>query len=172
MTISIIAAVADNGVIGKNGELPWHLPADLKYFRRTTKGYPIIMGRRTFESILEALGKPFPERTNIVLSKEKPPYEGDYHVAGSVEQALAIAEDTGAEEVFIGGGASVYEQFLPEADKLYITEVHADVDGDVQFPEVNRQQWRQLSREDHQPDDRNPHPYSFIVYERAESESA
>ncbi len=172
MVISIIAAVADNGVIGKGRQLPWHLPADLKYFKNTTRDHPVIMGRATFASIIEILGKPLPHRTNIVLSHEPLSYEGEYTVAGSLEESLSAARDTGAKEAFIAGGASVYEQFLPKTDKLYITEVHAEPAGDTYFPSVDWSKWQEISREYHDADERNRHPYSFVIYERAESESA
>ena len=160
MIISIIVAMADNRVIGINNQLPWHLPGDMKWFRQNTLSKPIIMGRKTYESI----GKPLPGRSNIIITREQ-----DYHVEGgiivhSIEQAMQAAGE--AEEVMIIGGSSFYEQMLPQADQLYLTLVHANVEGDAWFPELDLNQWTEMEREDHDADDRNPYPYSFVHLKR------
>jgi len=162
MKISLIAAMTDDRVIGIENRLPWKLPADMKWFRQHTLGKPIVMGRKTFESFG---AKPLPERMNIVITRDR-----DYRAEGAVvvhdiDEALAAAGD--AEEVMIIGGASFYEQMLPRADRLYLTFVHADVEGDAWFPEFDRCQWREVFREDHEADEKNPYAYSFVILERA-----
>jgi dihydrofolate reductase len=160
MIISIIAAVADNMVIGKNNLLPWHLPADFEYFKKVSLGKPIIMGAKTFESI----GKALPGRKNIVLSNN-PSYRADgCLVASALEEALKLAEP--ADEVMVGGGESVYKQFLPLADKMYLTFVHYNFEGDTFFPTFMGDDWREVSREDHGADEKNFYAYSFVVFER------
>jgi len=169
MKIALIVAMARNRVIGKDNAMPWHLPEDLKYFKRITLQKPVIMGRNTFESI----GKPLPQRTNIIVTRNP-----DYKVPGCIvvnglDQALQMVADlyetVGAEadsEVMIIGGAQIYEQSLGLADRLYLTEVQADVEGDARFPEFDREAWQEVSREDHAATDTNPYPYSFLVLER------
>jgi len=159
--ISLIAAMAEDRVIGIGNRLPWRLPADMKWFRRHTLGKPIIMGRKTFESFG---AKPLPERLNIVITRD-PEYRADGAVVvHDVEQAIEAAGDV--DEVMIIGGASFYEQMLPRADRLYLTLVHARFEGDAWFPEYDPGQWRELEREELQADDRNSYPCSFCIYER------
>ncbi len=166
MKISLIVAMAENRVIGRNNKLPWYLPDDLKYFKRVTMGKPVVMGRKTFESI----GKPLPGRTNIVVSRNPEFHaEGirvvkDLMMARAVCQSFAIVE--GIEEVMVIGGAQIYEQSLPMADRLYLTEVHADVEGDACFPEFDRNEWRELGRERFKAEGPNPYDYSFVILER------
>ncbi len=155
MKLSVIAAVARNGVIGKGGRLPWHLPADLKRFKTLTLGHPVIMGRRTFESI----GKPLPGRTNIVVTHERDLKICGCLVAPSFEKALELCNQ--AEEAFVLGGASLYEQALPRADRLYLTRIHADFEGDARMPPLDLSRWKEISREDFLSE---PLPYSFITY--------
>ena len=160
--ISLIWAVARNGVIGKGNTLPWRLPADLRYFRACTTGHPIIMGRKNYEDI----GKPLPGRRNIVVTRQPAYTAPGCTVVHSVEQALAAA---GAEEeVFVIGGADIYRQTLDAADRLYITEIDADIEGDTYFPEFDRRLWREVRREGHAADASNPYPYSFVLLERRE----
>jgi len=160
MIISIIAAVADNMVIGNKNSLPWNLPADLEYFKKNTLGKPVIMGDKTFESI----GKVLPGRKNIILSFNK-----DYKVEGcitvvSIEEALKeVGED---EEVMIAGGASIYKQFLPLANRLYLTFIHHNFNGDTYFPKFDINEWKEVKRIDNKPDEKNIYPYSFVVLER------
>lgn len=160
MRISLIAALAANHVIGHNNKMPWRLPADLQYFRATTMGKPVIMGRKTFESI----GKPLHGRQNIIVTRN-PAYQVEGAVvAHSVAEALAAA--VGAEEVMVIGGAQIYEELLPEADRLYLTLVQAEFEGDTYFPTFDAQEWREVWREDHTPDEKNPYPYSFLILDR------
>ena len=163
MTVSLIAAVARNGVIGRDGALPWRLSADLRRFRELTTGHHVIMGRKTHASI----GRPLPGRSNMVLSRTR-----DYSAAGctvvnGLDQALGQAEATGENEAFVIGGARIYELALPAAARLYLTRVEADVAGDVCFPSLVEAEWREVSREEHGADERNDHPFAFLVLERA-----
>ncbi len=161
MIKSIIVAIAKNGVIGKGNELPWNLPADLNYFRTKTKGHPVIMGARTHLSI----GRSLPGRKNIILSDDPnfKPLEGAI-VAKSFEEAFQLASDS--DEVFIIGGANVYKQGLNYTDRLYITEVQADVEGDILFPEFDKSQWKETSREKRKSDAENKYDLDFVVYEK------
>jgi dihydrofolate reductase len=160
MKLSLIVAMAANHVIGHDNRLPWHLPADLKHFRATTLGKPVLMGRRTWESI----GRPLPGRTNIVITRN-----ADYAAAGcvvvhSLDEALSAAGDAG--EVMVIGGAELYRQALPQADTIYLTLVHGRFEGQTRFPDWQPDDWREIERIDHEPDDKNPHAYSFITLER------
>jgi len=157
--ITLIAAVAQNGVIGIANRLPWHLPADLRHFRAMTQGHSIIMGRRNYESI----GRPLPERDNIVVTRNADYVAPGCRVVRSLEQAIDVA---GGDEVFVIGGAEIYRQALPIADRLVITEVHADVPGDVMFPTFPASDWHEVARERHDRDGRHAHDFSFVTYER------
>lgn len=158
--ISIIAALAENRVIGANNTLPWRLPNDLRHFRRLTTGHTVIMGRRNHESI----GKPLPERTNIVITRNRAYRAPGCRVAHSLEEALAAAGDD--PEVFVIGGAEIYREALPRADRMYLTLVHAEVPGDTFFPEFDWGEWREVTRAPHKADAQNPHAHSFVVLER------
>ena len=144
MKLSLIVAAAENGVIGRNGELPWKLPVDLQRFKALTSGHPVIMGRKTYESI----GRALPGRRNIVVSRSSPAIEG-VDVVTSVPAALTLAQESGAEEAWVIGGGEMYKESLPLADVVELTRVHATVDGDVSFPELNSAEWEEVSREDH-----------------------
>jgi len=158
--LSIIAALSRNHVIGKDNQLPWRLPADLKHFKAVTLGKPVIMGRKTFESI----GKPLPGRDNIVVTRD-PQYRADgIAVTHSLDDALAQAH--AAPEIMLIGGAQLYTQALPRAQRLYLTLIHADFDGDAHFPDYEPSEWRETAREDHAPDEKNPYRYSFLILER------
>ncbi len=163
--ISIISAVAENGIIGKNNDLPWKISADLSYFAKTTKGKPVIMGLNTFKSIFSRIGKALPGRKNIVLVFEKDPTLVGCEQVKSLQEAfdLAGAKD---QEVFVIGGASIYKQSIDFADKLYITRIHASPDGDTSFPEIKESEWKIVLSEDHTKDDTNEFDYSFTIYER------
>lgn len=154
--VSLIVAVGPGGVIGHDGELPWRLPADLAHFKRTTLGHPVIMGRKTFDSI----GRPLPERRNIVLTRSPDRLPAGVEGAEDPEAALALCAD--AAEVFVIGGAEVYRLFLELADRIVLTEVEGTFPGDTFFPEFDRARWREVSREEHEPDQRNAHPYRFL----------
>jgi dihydrofolate reductase len=157
--IVIVAAVAENGVIGNGGEMPWHYPEDLRRFKETTMGHPVIMGRRTFESIRDRLGEPLPGRTNVVLTSTPSLLPDGVVPATSIEAAVEAAVETGAETAYVIGGASVYEQFLSRADRLAITEIHAKYEGDTYFPTVDWEGWNEVER--HETDD-----LAFVEYER------
>lgn len=164
--ISVIVAVADNGVIGRNNALPWRLPEDLRYFKRVTMGKPIVMGRKTFESI----GRPLPGRTNIVISRDPGFAAAGVEVAASLDAALQLAAAAGGGddiEVVVIGGAEIYRLAIPRADRLYVTEVHAEPDGDALLPPVAWEHWVELRREDHAGAGENQCDYSFVVYERS-----
>ncbi|MXV64249.1 dihydrofolate reductase [Natronorubrum sp. JWXQ-INN-674] len=149
-----IVAVAENGVIGKDGEMPWHIPEDLQQFKAVTMDHPVIMGRVTYESILEALGEPLPGRTTVVLTSRELETPDNAVVAGSLEEALERAETAArerhddADRLFVAGGATVYEQFLPALDRLLVTEVHDEPDGETTFPEWDRDAWREVARDE------------------------
>jgi len=157
--VSLIWAQDNGGVIGRAGKLPWHLPADLAWFKRQTMGKPVLMGRKTFASI----GRPLPGRKNIVLTRQALRIEG-CAVVHSLEDALREASD--APELMVIGGAAVYALALPLARRLYVTHIHAAFPGDARIPPLARREWREIFREDHAPDPRNPHPYSFVIFER------
>lgn len=152
--LSIIAAIGDGGVIGREGALPWHIPEDLKRFKQLTMGHPIIMGRKTYESI----GKPLPGRVNIVISRQEGYEAAGCEVFRSLEEALAKYEP---QNPFVIGGAEIYRAALPLADRLHITEVKISTDGDVFFPDFDRSQWRETSREPHDQ-------FDFVVMEKKE----
>jgi dihydrofolate reductase len=159
MSLSLIVAVAKNGVIGRTNQLPWHLPADLRYFKRVTMGKPVVMGRKTYDSI----GKPLPGRPNIVVTRDAAWIAEGVSVAHSMPEALALANkmaDGG--EVMLIGGAESFAEAVDYADRLYFTEVHRDYEGDVTFPHPDPAVWREISREDHDGDP----AYSFVVLER------
>jgi dihydrofolate reductase len=160
MQISLIAALARNRVIGSDNQLPWRLSADLQHFKALTMGKPIVMGRKTYESI----GKPLPGRTNIVVTRDDSYNAEGCVVVHGIDEALQAA--AGADEVMIMGGANLYLQLLPRADRLYLTEVQADVPGDAWFPELAESEWQELERESHQADEKNEFDYDFVVLAR------
>ena len=160
MKISLIVAAATNNVIGRGGGLPWHLSEDLKRFKRLTTGKPIIMGRLTHESI----GKPLPDRRNIVISSRDGPEIEGCEVVATPDDALALVGD--AEEVMVIGGGKVYEQMLPMADRIYMTLVDASPDGDTFFPELSNEEWQVVEQEDFGADDSHPYGFSFRTLDR------
>ena len=162
MTVSIIVAVSSNGVIGRDGGLPWYLPADLKHFKRTTMGHYLIIGRRTWKEV----GKPLPGRTMVVVTRSRKFAPEGAKVVRSVEQGLELA--AGDDEPFIGGGAQIYRIALERnlVDRIYLTRIHTEVEGDTIFPEVDLGEWELVSQEHHDADEKNEFPYSFLVYER------
>jgi len=161
MTISIIVAASENNVIGAAGDLPWRLSDDLRRFKTITMGKPIVMGRKTWDSI----GRPLPGRQNIVITRQAEFAAAGCDVVASKEEAIAIAGRAG--EVMVIGGSQVYELFLPDTERLYLTRVHAEVEGDAFFPVISSLEWRLVSDESRPADDRNAFDYSFQVYERA-----
>ena len=160
MRLSLIVAMDTGGVIGRDGGLPWRLQADLRNFKRITLGKPIVMGRKTWESI----GRPLPGRKNIVLTRDTTWAAEGALVARDAEQALCLAGD--AEELMVIGGAEVYRLFLPRADRIYLTEVGDRVAGDTHFPEWDRDEFEEVSREEHAADEQNAHAFTFLVLDR------
>ncbi len=161
--LSILVAVAENGAIGRDGRLPWYLPADLKHFKKQTLGQVVIMGRKTHESIVDRLGRPLPKRRSLVLSRDPAYRVQGVEVASSLEQALELV--VAEPQVFVIGGAAVFAEALPLADRLILTRVHAEVEGDVFFPELESS-WRLVSEERHEADARHAYAFSFQVFER------
>ncbi|MFQ1905694.1 type 3 dihydrofolate reductase [Aeromonas veronii] len=162
MKISMIAAMAHDRVIGKDNQMPWHLPADLAHFKRVTLGKPVLMGRKTFESI----GRPLPGRRNLVISRN-PGYQAEgIEVVGSVEAALALLAGSSVEELMVIGGGHLYAEMLPSADCLYLTRIDQAVEGDTRFPAFDDGQWQRIACESHPADEKNPHPYSFETWQR------
>ncbi|MEM7361721.1 MAG: dihydrofolate reductase [Bacteroidota bacterium] len=164
MKKSIIVAMSKNRVIGINNQLPWDMPADMRYFKRMTIGCPIIMGRKTFESMGK---KPLPGRNNIILMRTPPtssPQGCD--IACELKEAFEKAAKTGAKEIFVIGGGRVYEQALPMVDTLYITEIDAHIQGDTYFPDFDRSQWQEVNREKHTADAQHNYDYAFVTYTR------
>jgi dihydrofolate reductase len=169
--ISIIAAIGNNNALGKDNQLLWHLPADMKHFKELTSGHTVIMGRKTFESI----GKPLPNRRNIVITRDGAYWQPDIEVAHSLEEALKLAlleygkefeENQEEVEVFIIGGGEIYNQAMNKANKLYITQIDNSPDADTFFPKINLIEWKEISREEHGPDEAHSLSYAFIEYSK------
>ncbi|MCT4351493.1 type 3 dihydrofolate reductase [Vibrio sp. NC2] len=159
MIISMIAAMANNRVIGKDNQMPWHLPADFAWFKRSTMGKPVVMGRKTYDSI----GRPLPGRLNVVISRDESLEIEGVTTVTSIEKALELVSDV--DEVMIIGGGSIYESCLPKANKLYLTYIDFDVDGDTQFPDWG-EGWKQSFNDIYQADEKNKHNMEFVVLER------
>ncbi|TNI12021.1 type 3 dihydrofolate reductase [Aeromonas veronii] len=162
MKISMIAAMAHDRVIGKDNQMPWHMPADLAHFKRVTLGKPVLMGRKTFESI----GRPLPGRRNLVISRNTDYQAEGIEVVGSVEAALALLAGSSVEELMVIGGGHLYAEMLPGADCLYLTRIDLAVEGDTRFPAFDDGQWQRIECESHPADEKNPHPYSFETWQR------
>jgi len=163
--ISMVVAMGENNEIGFNNQLLWHLPKDLKHFKDLTSGHPVIMGRKTYESI----GKPLPNRTNIIVSRQKDWFEEGILIVGSIKEAVKFAKKID-ENVFIIGGGNIYEQTMDIADKLEITLVRADLEADTFFPEIDGKTWTKTNEVCHERDDRNAYDFCFQTYERIKSE--
>ena len=160
-TLSLIWGMDRNRLIGRDNALPWHLPADLAWFKKSTMGKPILMGRKTYESI----GRPLPGRTNLILTRQKGLQIEGCSVVHSLEEAKAAVPE--ADEIMVMGGAEIYGLLFDQAERLYITEIDGEFEGDAWFPEFNRDGWLEVFRETHQPDEKNPHPYTFMILERS-----
>ncbi len=160
MTISLVVAASDNNVIGSDGGLPWHLPDDLRHFKRLTTGKPVVMGRRTYESI----GRPLPDRRNIVMTRDPDYAATGCDVVSSVGEVLDLAGAT--EGLMIIGGGQVYRDFLPHADRIYLTRVRANIEGDTHFPEIDEADWQLVSSEHHAADDQHRYAFDLMVFER------
>jgi dihydrofolate reductase len=159
MIVTIVVAIAENYAIGKNNQLLWHMPADLKHFKQITSGHTVIMGRRTYDSV----GKPLPNRRNIIITRQDISIPG-CEVVKSVDEALELC--AGEEEVFIVGGAEIYKLAMDQTDRIYLTIIHHSFDADTVFPEIDYMQWKETAREDHQPDEKHKYSYSFITLDR------
>ncbi len=162
MIVSAIVATAKNNVIGKDNNIPWYLPDDLKYFKAKTLDHHIIMGRKSYESI----GLPLPKRTNIVVTRNQYFIASNCLVVHTVEEGLKIAQENGEEEAFIIGGAQIYSLSLPYLDRLYITEIDLEVEGDVRFPQLNMNEWVLVSEDPRKASGKNEYDYNFKIYER------
>ncbi|KAB1196055.1 MULTISPECIES: dihydrofolate reductase [Haloferax] len=164
----LVAAVAENGVIGRDGDMPWHLPEDLKHFKETTMGHPVVMGRKTYESIARQLDGPLPGRQSVVLTSRDLDLPDGAQTAASIAEAVdasvTVANEMGVETVYVVGGATVYEQFLDRASKLVLTELDDTYEGDTRFPDWDRDEWVETDR-----DTRDG--FSFVEYERREAQS-
>lgn len=156
--ISFVVAMDENNAIGKNNDLPWYLPNDLKHFKNVTMGKPIVMGRKTYESI----GKPLPGRENIVVTRDEHYHAEGTTVVHSVDEVIKKE----AEELCVIGGTEIFKLFMPLADRLYVTEIHHTFDADTYFPEINRDEWRVVSRKPGIVDEKNKYPHDFVVYEK------
>jgi dihydrofolate reductase len=161
MIISLLVAADENNVIGKDNKLPWHLPSDLKYFKNLTWGMPILMGRKTFESI----GKPLPGRKSIVITRSNEWQHENVDVVHSVEEAVEKASSYGANEIFVIGGAEIFRTSFASARRIYLTRIHHHFEGDVFFPPLNTD-WKLVSNKDVAPNQKNQYAHSFQVYER------
>ena len=159
--VSIIVAIAQNGTIGDKNSLLWHIKEDMRFFRTTTSGHAVIMGRKTFESLGS---KPLPKRTNIVITRADRSFDGAL-TAHSLDEAAAMA--AGDEEIFVIGGAQIYAEALKSADRLYITRVYRDYEGDTAFPDINLSEWRLVAEERHERGEEYEYPFSFQTYDRA-----
>ena len=163
MKVYSIVAASKNHAIGNEGDIPWHLPADLKYFKRTTMGFPIIMGRKSFE----AIGQPLPKRTNIIITRDPYYAVSNALVCHSLVEALELAANTESEVAFIIGGGEIYRLAWDFVDRIYFTEVDIEVpEADTFFPEIDEDQWKLVSEEHHEPDEKNELSYTFKVYDR------
>lgn len=158
--LSIIAAVARNGVIGRDNTLPWRLPADMAFFKKTTTGHTIVMGRKNYQDI----GHPLPNRRNIVLSRDPEFAAKGCEIASSFEDMLDKTRND--EEVFIIGGAAIYAIALEHAKRMFLTKIKADVEGDVFFPEIDWSNWKEISKEHYEPDDKNKYTFEIVEYEK------
>ncbi|WP_318508653.1 dihydrofolate reductase [Bacillus sp. T3] len=160
--ISLIWAMDVNRVIGKDNQLPWHLPEDLKFFKRTTMGHPIAMGRKTHESI----GRPLPGRENIIVTRNKDYSSEGCTVLHSVEELIEFSRGLKEQEIFVIGGAEIFKEVFPVADRLYITKIDYSFDGDTYFPEIAMDEWNEIFHEPGLKDEKNPYDYEFFTYER------
>jgi dihydrofolate reductase len=160
--LSFIVAADENNLIGKNNQLPWHLPSDMKYFKNQTWGMTVIMGRKS----LESLGKPLQGRKNIVVTRNRDWHPEGVQVAHSIEEAIALAKQTGVNEIYILGGAQIFKEALPLVDRVYLTRIHHTFEGDAYFPELPSSEWKLVKSHDCQADEKNKYAHTFEVWER------
>lgn len=166
MIVSAIAALSTNRVIGRNNDLPWRLPDDMKFFMNKTKGHHVVMGRKNYDSLHEKF-KPLPQRTNIVITRQQDFVAPGCIVVNAIEPALELAAKNSETECFIIGGAEIYKLAMPYTTRLYLTEIDAIIEGDTYFPEIDQADWVETSREHHPGDDRHRFPFDIVVYNRA-----
>ncbi|MDR4888608.1 dihydrofolate reductase [Fredinandcohnia sp. QZ13] len=159
--ISLLLAMDKNQLIGKDNDLPWRLPADLAYFKRVTMGHPIIMGRKTYDSI----GRPLPGRENIIVTRDTSYKAEGCKVIHSIDEIVKMSEET-EQELFVIGGAEIFKEILPYSDRLYITEIDEEFEGDTYFPAFDKAEWQVISKEKGIKDEKNPYEYTFLVYEK------
>ncbi len=164
MIVSLIAALTRNRVIGIKNDLPWRLPDDMKYFFQTTKGHTVIMGRKNYDSLPEKF-RPLPNRVNIVVTRQENFNAPGCTVVNSLEKGIELAKEANEEEVFNIGGAELFKLGMPHTQRMYLTEIQAELTGDTYFPEVNKSDWRQTSRRHHPADERHAYAFDFVVYE-------
>jgi dihydrofolate reductase len=167
MILSLLVAADEQNIIGKDNQLPWHLPNDLKYFKNLTWGLPIVMGRKTYESI----GKPLPGRKNIVITRNHNYSAEGIEVVHTIEDAIDVAKSAGAKEIFVIGGAEIFNSVFNKAHRIYLTRIHHRFDGDVYFPEVKSPLWQRVRYHDNKPDEKNLYAHTFEVWERNENQS-
>lgn len=165
MIISLIAALSKNRVIGRNNDLPWHLPDDMKYFMQTTKGHHVIMGRKNYDSIPQKF-RPLPNRTNIVVTHQKNFMASNCKIVNTIETGIAMARAATETELFIIGGSEIYALGLPYANRLYLTEIESTIEGDTYFPVISKNEWKEMSRTHHQTDARHIYGFDFVIYEK------
>lgn len=159
--VSIIVAMSENRVIGRDGDLPWHISTDLKRFKQITTGHTVIMGRKTYESV----GKPLPNRTNIVITRQLNYNPAGVSIAASLDNAMKSAEES-EDEIFIIGGGEIYKQAVEKSHRLYLTIIQAEIEGDTFFPEINEEEWKVVEEERHPADKKNDYPFTFKTLER------
>lgn len=159
--ISLLLAMDANRLIGRENQLPWHLPKDLAYFKRMTMNHKIVMGRKTFDSI----GRPLPGRENIILTRDKQFSRNDCLIIHSMDELLELSKQSD-EEIFVIGGSEIFKEILPHSDRLYITHIYHEFEGDTYFPETDDEDWEVISREVGETDDKNPYHFEFVVYDR------
>jgi len=167
MIISMIAAMGRNRVIGRDNDLPWHLPDDFKYFQQTTKGHYVIMGRKNWQSLPHKF-KPLPERTNLIITRQQNFEAEGGQVFNTLEDAIALPQNANEEEAFIIGGGEIYRMGLAYANRIYLTEINGDFEGSVTFPEFSKVEWIETSRVHHSVDDRHNFSFDFVIYEKKE----
>lgn len=165
MIISLIAAISQNQVIGRNNDLPWRLPDDMKYFMQTTKGHHVIMGRKNYQSIPEKF-RPLPNRTNIVVTHQRDFMASGCTVVHSLQEAIEVANKALEQEVFLIGGSQIYKEGMALAHRMYLTEIKANIDGDVYYPPINKNEWVEMSRKSHPADSQHLFTFDFVFYSR------
>nr|AIA13259.1 Dihydrofolate reductase [uncultured bacterium] len=163
MILSLLVAASENNVIGRNNELPWHLPNDMKFFKNTTWGLPVIMGRKTYDSLKS---EPLPGRTNIVITRQQDWKPEGIIVVHSLQDAISAAQDTESNEIFVLGGGEIFKEAIEIGHRIYITRVHAVVEGDVFFPKIDESKWKQVSKRDCFADEKHAYDYTFETWER------